>query len=474
MAAPVGALRQALEHAASGESRRLGDLVALASLPSVSATVYRGAALEPAAEQVAALLRSSGLSGVELLGVAGAPPYVYGEWLSAAGAPTVLAYGHYDVQPPGDPAAWRTPPFAPAVRRGRLYARGAADDKGGVVALAAAIGSYLGSSGALPLNVKVLIEGEEEIGSPHLARLLARQRRRLGADALVVVDTPNFATGIPALTCQLRGSCTLDVEVRCLRRPLHSGRGAGAVPDAALALCTLLASLYRADGSLDVPGLEERLRPPSPAQRARLKRLPFDEGRFRRDAGMLPGIRFTGPRRLTLLERVWTRPALTITALEARPLAEAANQLLDVARARLSLRTVPDLEPEMAGELLRRRLTRRPPFGARVSVRPLGGVPWWSTDADGAACAAALRALQAGYRRPPRRIAAGGSIGFLRPFSELMGGAPCLLMGVEDPPCNAHAANESLHLGDWRRAVRSLVHLFDELSRDVLERAAAT
>jgi acetylornithine deacetylase/succinyl-diaminopimelate desuccinylase-like protein len=145
--------------------------------------------------------------------------------------------------------------------------------------------------------------------------------------------------------------------------------------------------------------------------------------------------------------------------------------LLDVARARLSLRTVPNLEPELAAELLRRRLMRRPPFGAEVAVHSLGGVPWWSTDPDSAACEAALRALRAGYGRPPRRIAAGGSIGFLRPFSELMGGAPCLLMGVEDPPCNAHAANESLHLGDWRRAVRSLVHLFAELSRDVLEPA---
>ena len=462
-------LAPALRHAAAHRDRFLRDLIALAARPSVSAAGYPRPALAETAGEVAALLRRFGLAGARLLRTPGAPPYVYAEWLGAAGAPTVLAYGHYDVQPAGEAAAWRTPPFEPTVRGGRLYARGAADDKGGVTALAAAAASYLESSGALPLNLKVLIEGEEEVGSPHLGAFMARERRRLAADALVVVDTPNFATGVPALTYQLRGNCTLDVEVRCLRRPLHSGRGAGAVPDAARALCTLIASLYRPDGSLDVPGLERHLRRPSPAQRSRLKRLPFRAARFRRDMGMLPGTRFVGRRGLTVYERVWTRPALSVTALEAQPLASAANQLLDVARARLSLRTVADLEPELATRLLERRLRRRPPLGAKVDVRLVGTAPWWSTDPDGAAFEAALRALHAGYGRAPHRIAAGGSIGFLRPFSELMRGAPCLLMGVEDPPCNAHAANESLHLRDWRSCLRALVHLLDELSRGPLE-----
>jgi cysteinylglycine-S-conjugate dipeptidase len=462
----------ALRRLESDGERSLRELTTLATFPSVSAAGYPRPVLAATAGAVAALLRRAGLGEVRLLRSPGAPPYVYGEWLGgAAGAPTVLAYGHYDVQPAGEAAAWRTPPFEPAVRGGRLYARGAADDKGGVTALAAAAAAYLASSGSLPVNLKVLVEGEEEVGSPHLGSFLARERRRLAADALVVVDTPNFATGVPALTYQLRGNCTVDVEVRCLRRPLHSGRGAGAVPDAARALCALIASLYRPDGNLDLPGLERHLRPPSAAQRSRLRRLPWSEARFRRNVGMLPGTRFVGQPGLSVYERVWTRPALSVIALEARPLAEAANQLLDVARARLSLRTVPDLEPASAASLLERRLRRRPPLGARVAVRRVDAAPWWSTDPDGAAFEAALRALRAGYGRAPQRIAAGGSIGFLRPFSELMGGAPCLLLGVEDPPCNAHAPNESLHLGDWRRCMRALVHLLDELARGPLRPA---
>jgi acetylornithine deacetylase/succinyl-diaminopimelate desuccinylase-like protein len=188
--------------------------------------------------------------------------------------------------------------------------------------------------------------------------------------------------------------------------------------------------------------------------------------------GLLPGVQRAGERGYSVYERVWTRPALTVIALESQPLAAAANQIVDAARARISLRTVPDMDGAAAGRLIARRLTRRPPHGARVTARVRSVAPWWSTEPEGPAFDAARRALAAGFGRDAALIGAGGTIGFVRPIAELLAGAPCLLMGVEDPPCNAHAENESLHLGDWRKCMRAAVYLYDELSRLAVKRRA--
>ena len=435
----------------------------LVRVPGVSAAGFPPEDLRRSAEVTGDVLRRLGVENVAVLDLPGVPPYVYGDWLHAPGAPTVLVYGHHDVVPPGPAEKWTSPPFLPVERKGRLYGRGTADDKGGFLAWVAAASACLGAVGRVPVNLRFLIEGEEETGSAHLPAFLERHRSRLAADVVVLSDTYNFATGVPALTWQLRGLVQVDVEVTCLDRPVHSGDFGGAVPDPVRILCRLLDDLRSPDGRINVPGLYRRVARPTAAVRRRLRQLPFSEAAFRRGAGMLAGTRLERERGTSVYEQVWTRPSLTVIAIEAHPLHGSSNQILDSARARLSLRTVPNMDSPEVGELLVRKLTARPPAGARVAAHVTRFTPWWTTEPSGPAFEAATRALAKGYGKKPALIGSGASIGFVKPFADAMG-VPCLLTGVEDPGCAAHSEDESLHLGDWKKSMRSAVHLFDELA----------
>ena len=439
-------------------------LCELVRVPGVSAAGFPADELRRSAGVTAGVLSRLGVENVAVLDLPGAPPYVYGDWLHAPGAPTLLVYGHHDVVPPGPGEKWTSPPFLPVEKKGRLHGRGTADDKGGFLAWAAAASACLRAAGRLPVNLRFLIEGEEEVGSTSLPAFLERHRSKLDADVLVLSDTYNFATGVPALTWQLRGLVQVDVEVTCLDRPVHSGDFGGAVPDPVRILCRILDDLRSPDGRIAVPGLYRRVARPSTAVRRRLRRLPFSEAAFRRGAGMLPGTRLEREKGVSVYEQVWTRPSLTVIAIEAHPMQGAANQILDSARARLSMRTVPGMDSREAGERLVRTLTAKPPAGARVEARITRSTPWWTTEPEGPAFAAALRALEKGYGREPALIGSGASIGFLRPFADAFPGVPCLLTGVEDPGCGAHSEDESLHLGDWKKSMRAAVHLFDELA----------
>ena len=465
MSASDGRLKEALCRVEDQFEDFKRTLVDLARIPSVSAEGFPREEVRRSADAFGNLLRRVGVRNVQILEVPSVHPYVYGDWLHRPGAPTLLLYGHHDVVPPGRPPEWQSPPFEPAERNGRLYGRGTADDKGGILVHVAAVAAYLRTSGSLPCNVKFLIEGEEEIGSGNLGTFLERYKGMMAADAVVLSDTSNFATGVPALTYQLRGLCQVDVEVRCLERPVHSGQKGGPTPDPVQILCRLIADLTAKNGSLNIPGLYRRVARSTDRQRARIRRLPFDEAKFRRNTGLLPGVRLAGEKAFSVYERMWTRPSLTVIAFEAQSIAGSSNQILEGARARLSMRTVPDLDSREAGELLIRRLTRKPPLGARVEARIVRSSPWWNTNPEGPAFEAARRALKAGFKREAALIGAGGSIGFVQPFSDLLKDAPCLLTGVEDPACNAHSENESLHLGDWKKCMRAAVHLYDELSR---------
>src|SRR2546422_421192 len=345
-----------------------------------------------------------------------------------------------------------------------------ADDKAGVMAHVAAVASYLKSSGDVPCNVKFVIEGEEEIGSENLGKFLEKYKDKLSADFIVLSDTANFDTGVPALTYQLRGICQVDVEVRCLDHPVHSGMWGGPVPDPVQILSSLIAGLQNKDGSLNIPGLYTDVAKPSKKQLKRIRKLPFDEKKFKRDAGLLEGVKLAGEKGYSVYERIWTRPSLTVIAMESHPIQGSSNQIVDSARARLSLRTVPNMDGRKAGGLLIKELTANRPYNAKVTAKLRGTTPWWMTDPEGPAFEAARRALKAGFGKETAMIGAGGSIGFVQPFADMLGGAPCLLMGVEDPPCNAHSENESLHLGDWRKVMRSAIHLYDELSRVEVKR----
>jgi acetylornithine deacetylase/succinyl-diaminopimelate desuccinylase-like protein len=439
-------------------------LAELVRVPGVSAQGFPPDDLRASAEVTASLLAHLGVENVEVLTLPGVPPYVYGDWLHAPGAPTVLVYGHHDVVPPGPEERWTRPPFLPVERKGRLYGRGTADDKGGFLAWVAAASACIRDAGGAPVNLRFLIEGEEETGSQSLPLFLKQHRKKLDADVVVLSDTYNFATGVPALTWQLRGLVQVDVEVTCLGRPVHSGDFGGAVPDAVRILCGLLDALRAEDGRIAVPGLYADVAKPSAAVRARLARLPFSEAAFRRGAGMLPGTKLEREKGASVYEQLWTRPSLTVIAIEAHPLHGAANQILDSARARLSLRTVPYMDARRAGSRIVRKLTASPPAGAKVEARVTRTTPWWTSDPSGPAAAAALRALERGYGRKPALIGSGASIGFVKPFADALG-VPCLLTGVEDPGCAAHSEDESLHLGDWKKSMRSAVHLFDEIAR---------
>jgi acetylornithine deacetylase/succinyl-diaminopimelate desuccinylase-like protein len=458
-----------LDRHLEGFKATLRDLV---RIPSVSAEGFPREEVRRSAEALAAALRGAGLENVRLLEMPGQHPYVYGDWLHAD-APTILVYGHHDVQPPGRPEKWVSPAFEPTERAGRLYGRGATDDKGSVMAHVAAVAAYLATSGRLPLNLKVLVEGEEETGSEGLEPFLRKYRSVLSADVAVLSDTGNFETGHPALTYLLRGICQVDVEVRCLRQPVHSGMWGGPVPDAVRILTEMIANLEGPDGRLDVPGLYRSVAKAGPKQLARMRALPFDEKAFRQAAAMKPGTALVGEKGRSVYERLWTRPSLTVIALEAQEIKGSSNQILDSARARLSMRTVPDMDAKEAGRLLVKKLTSKPRAGARVTAKVTGTSPWWTTDPEGPAFEAARRALRLGFGREAALIGAGGSIGFVQPFAEALGGAPCLLMGAEDPAAAIHSENESLHLGDWRRYMRACVHLYDELSRAPIRRPEA-
>ncbi len=443
-------LEESLDHTRA----TLAELVAI---PGISAGRYPPQEVHRSADAVADTLLRYGMSDVRLLKTAGHPA-VYGELTIGVGAPTVLVYGHHDVQPPGRLDRWTSPPFQAVVREGRMFGRGTADDKGGFLAYLAAAGACRDTE-ALPCNVKVLIEGEEEIGSPNLGALLHEKRALFASDFIVLCDTPNFATGVPALTYRLRGNCIVDVEVRCLERPLHSGQGGGIAPDAAMILCTILARLQDPDGTLNIPGLGDAVHVDE-AQRDSVRALPFDGERVRHDFGVVAGVNLLAQS----WEATWLRPAMTVTAMESVPLAQAGNQIADAARARLSLRTVRDIDSRTAGELLARVLRRDVPHGATVTTAIHGGPSWWEADPTHAVFVAARRALSRGFGKEAVMMGSGGSIGFVRPFADLSPDIPPLLTGVQDPSSNIHSENESLDLTQWRMAMAAAVYLFQELA----------
>jgi acetylornithine deacetylase/succinyl-diaminopimelate desuccinylase-like protein len=448
-----------------GIDAAIDDLVALARIPSVSAPGFDPAHVARSAEATAALLEKSGLERVEVVALPGAHPYVMAEWLHAGpDAPTILVYAHHDVQPPGRASHWQTPAFEPTQRGdGRLYGRGVVDDKAGVLLHLAAQRAWLAATGGLPVNVKWIVEGEEETGSEHLAAFLRAHRERLDCDVLVLSDTANLDTGIPSLTTSLRGIVQVDVTVRALDHPIHSGMWGGPVPDAATALAVLLARLVDERGAIAVPGVYDDAPELSADERAELAALPFDAAGFRRDAGMAAGAPFIGESDRTVYERLWHRPSLALTALEGMPLATAANQLMAEARARIGVRVAPGQDAQRIAELVRAFVSRDPPAGVRVETAVPAAVPGWKTRADGPAFDAARRALRAGYGHDAVAIGCGGSIPFVGPFVDVLGGVPALLLGLEDPPCNAHGENESLDLADFRKAAHSSAHLLAEL-----------
>jgi acetylornithine deacetylase/succinyl-diaminopimelate desuccinylase-like protein len=440
------ALRDALSRELPGV---IEDLKTLARIPGIAFDGFDHTVVERSAEAVAELLRGAGLPEVRIVRAHGQPA-VIGRRPAPPGAPTVLLYAHHDVQPIGDEAEWRTPPFEPTERDGRLYGRGCADDKAGVLAHVAALRVY---GDDLPVGVVVFVEGEEEFGSESLEELLRAHREELDADVIVIADSGNWDIGVPALTTSLRGLVNLFVDVRVLDHAVHSGAFGGPVPDALTALVRLLATLHDEAGDVAVAGLVSGQAAP----------LDYPVDRFREESGILPGTGLIGTGRL--VERLWTRPAVSILGIDAPRTGEAPNALVPAARAKVSVRLAPGDDPKKAFEAVRAHLEANAPWGARVAVAlEQDGAPC-VIDATGPAYDAARAAFRAAWDGvDPVDVGMGGSIPFIATFQELFPSASILVTGVEDPDSRAHGPNESLHLGEFARTCLAEVLLLSNVA----------
>ncbi len=457
---------RALDHFNSRKTENLNDLKNLIRIPSISFPGFDPSMVRQSAEAVANLLKKSGLRDVRILDAGKGHPSVFGHWTGAPGKPTILLYAHHDVQPTGKEELWESPPFEPEERNGRLYGRGASDDKGGVTMHAAAVSSYLSSAGTLPVNVKILIEGEEEVGSTNLEKLLQDHKEIFSADAVLIADSENFDSGIPSLTVSLRGIVTVNIEVRSLSSSVHSGTWGGPLPDPALALSKMLARLVDDEGRPAVPGLLDKVRKLSPEEKADLRALPFMESLYRKQSNLFPGVQIIGGDG-SVYEKMWYRPSIAVNAIEASNRRQAANIINDSAWARVGIRIVPDMDPAETLDLLKDHLIRNAPWGVTVKVEQESPSRWWRTDTKGPAFEAARDALEKGYGRKPVIVGAGGSIPFVQTITDALGGVPALLFGVGDPYTAAHSENESLLISDWESGCRSLIHLFAALSESM-------
>ena len=410
------------------------DLEDLTRIPSVSLDAFDQAHVEASAEATAELLRAEGLD-VEIVREGGRPA-VIGHIAGPEGAPTVMLYAHHDVQPPGDEDLWDSPPFEPTERDGRLYGRGAADDKAGVMAHIAALRAHTGN---LPVGVTVFVEGEEEIGSDSLPTILERHGEKLRADAIVLADSTNWAVGEPALTTTLRGMIRVVVKVDTLDHGIHSGMYGGAVPDAITALVRLLATLHDDEGNVTLTGLSE----------GEAADLDFPEERLREESGLLDGVSTIGSG--SFLSRIWTKPSITTIGIDAPSVATSSNTLVPSASAKISMRLAPDQHDLAAFEILKAHLIEHAPWGARVEVtlddRGLG----FAADAQGPIYDEARAAFADAWGVQPVDIGVGGSIPFVAAFAEKFPDAAILVTGVEDPDTRAHGANESLHLQEFEK-----------------------
>ena len=413
------------------------DLERLVRIPSVSADPAAAPYLRESAGEVADLLAAAGFSDVSLAGIRHGQPAVIARRPAPPGAPTVLLYAHHDVQPPGDPDAWDTEPFEPTEVGGRLFGRGAADDKAGIAVHLAALRVF---GDDLPVGVTILVEGEEEIGSPTLIPFLDHYRDRLGADVVVFADAVNWTADVPSLTTSLRGGATITVELRTLDHAVHSGLFGGPVPDALTALCRLLATLHDEHGDVAVAGLT----------RGQADPVDLTEATLRADAGMLDGVQLIGTGGLT--DRLWAAPSITVIALDAPATKDASNTLQPVARAKVSLRVAPGDDADRACEAVKAHLRAHAPWGAHVTATSGGTAAPFTVRTGGKAYQAARQALTEAWGRPALDIGVGGSIPFVTAYAERFPDAEILITGVEEPDARAHGANESLHLATFERA----------------------
>jgi len=441
----IDELRSRIQDVLPGIRRDLEDLV---RIESVSADPERASEVQRSAEAVSALFEAEGFR-VQITTADGGAPAVIAHKAGPAGAPTVLLYAHHDVQPENDHADWDSPPWEPTERGGRLYGRGAADDKDEIVNNLAAARAF---GDDLPVSLVMFIEGEEEVGSDSLVALLRQHHDELRSDVIVIADSGNWDIGVPALTTSLRGLVRADVEVRTLTHAVHSGMWGGLVPDSLMALARLIASLHDDEGNVTVDGLHA-----GPAAE-----VDYPEERLRAESGAAGGVRWIGSG--STVERLWTKPALSITGLDAPKVAGASNTLVPLARCRISLRIAPGDTTENAVACLRKHLEAHVPWGAGLGITVVDTGEATQIDATGPAYDVARTAFRDAWDGvEPIDMGVGGSIPFIAEFLQAFPQASVLVTGVEDPDTRAHGANEGLHLAEFERVLLAEALLLDGL-----------
>jgi acetylornithine deacetylase/succinyl-diaminopimelate desuccinylase-like protein len=440
--------------------RYLEELKALLAIPSISALPQHTADVRRCAEWCADELRRIGLQNVRLVETAG-NPVVYGDWLNAPGAPTILFYGHYDVQPVDPLELWESPPFEATVRDGEIYARGAADDKGQVFMHFKAVEAHLKQNGRLPVNMKFMIEGEEEVGSANLDEFVRAHKADLAADVVVISDSAMFAKGVPSICYGLRGLVYFQIDLRGSSTDLHSGSFGGAVANPSMVLAQMLTQMKDRGGRIKIPGFYDDVVALNEEERKAWATLPFNEKKYRKDFG-IPKV--FGESGYTTLERTWARPTFEVNGLLSGFTGEGAKTVLPaVAMAKVSMRLVPNQDPDKIAKLFEAYVHDIAPKTVEVKVtRMHGGKPWMASY-DNAFIQAASRAIERGFGQKPVLTREGGSIPVVSTFQEELG-VPSVLFGVGLPDENAHAPNEKLDVSNFHNGIIASAILYEEIA----------
>ena len=440
--------------------RYLDELKALLAIPSISALPRHAPDVKRCAEWCADEMRRIGLGNVRLVDTPG-NPVVCGEWLGAPGAPTVLFYGHYDVQPVDPIELWQSPPFEATIRDGEIYARGSADDKGQVFMHFKAVEAHLKQNGRLPVNIKFILEGEEEVGSENLDGFIRAHKSDLAADVVVISDSPMFDRGIPSICYGLRGLVYFQIDMRGSSTDLHSGSFGGAVTNPAFALAQLLAQMKDRGGRIKIPGFYDAVVPLRDEERQAWERLPFNEKKYKKDFGIPKLFGETG---YTTLERTWARPTFEINGLLSGFTGEGAKTVLPaVAMAKVSMRLVPNQDPNTIAGLFESFVKKISPKTVELTVTRMHGGKPWMTSFDNPFVQAAGRAIEKGFGKSPVFTREGGSIPVVSTFQEELG-LPSVLFGVGLPDENAHAPNEKLDLANFHGGIIASAYLYQEIA----------
>lgn len=445
----------------TSRDRYLEELKQFIAIPSVSALPEHAADVRRCAEWLGEHLKAVGLENVRVIDTPG-HPVVYADHLNAPGAPTVLLYGHYDVQPVDPVEQWTSPPFEATVRDNELFARGATDDKGQLFVHVKAIEAHLRQNGSLPINVKVIFEGEEEIGGPNLDAFVREHKADLACDVVVISDTPMFEKGVPSICYGLRGLSYFQIDLRGTKSDLHSGSFGGAVANPAFVLAQVLSQMKDRGGHVKIPGFYDDVRELTEREREELKRLPFNEKQYRKD---LEAPKLHGETGYSTLERLWARPTFEVNGLLSGFTGEGAKTVIPAtAMAKVSMRLVPNQDPDKIAALFEGYVKKVAPKSVALKVTRMHGGKPWMTELDNSYVQAATRAIETGFNRTPVYTREGGSIPVVSTFQEELN-APTLLFGFGLPDENAHAPNEKLDLGNFFNGITASAYLYEEIAK---------